>query len=114
MFTFDIAANKSRLPLAKNAARKLRTLRHPGVVKVLDTIEVGVEMLQAGYNFVCGVWQSAKTGIDGCQYLHHYGTGCAIVMACQAEESERRDGQVGVIYSCGECEWIIWVLLRHN
>ncbi|KAJ9402550.1 hypothetical protein DTO282F9_746 [Paecilomyces variotii] len=39
VFTFDIAANKSRLPLAKNAARKLRTLRHPGVIKVLDTIE---------------------------------------------------------------------------
>lgn len=40
VFTFDIAANKSRLPLAKNAMRKFRTLRHPGVLKVLDTIEV--------------------------------------------------------------------------
>ncbi|KAG2414049.1 hypothetical protein HFD88_003240 [Aspergillus terreus] len=39
IFTFDIAANKSRLPLAKNAVRKSRTLRHPGVIKVLDTIE---------------------------------------------------------------------------
>ncbi|KAL4888450.1 armadillo-type protein [Aspergillus ambiguus] len=39
IFTFDIAANKSRLPLAKNAVRKCRTLRHPGVIKVLDTIE---------------------------------------------------------------------------
>ncbi|KAK2760844.1 hypothetical protein FQN54_002083 [Arachnomyces sp. PD_36] len=39
IFTFDINANKSRLPLAKNAMRKLRTLRHPGVMKVLDTIE---------------------------------------------------------------------------
>ncbi|KLJ09170.1 SCY1-like [Blastomyces silverae] len=39
IFTFDIAANKSRLPLAKNAVRKHRTLRHPGVVKVLETIE---------------------------------------------------------------------------
>lgn len=41
IFSFDIAANKSRLPLAKNAFRKARTLRHPGVIKVLDTIEVG-------------------------------------------------------------------------
>lgn len=41
IFSFDIQANKSRLPLAKNALRKLRTLRHPGVVKVLDTVEVG-------------------------------------------------------------------------
>jgi SCY1-like protein 1 len=29
------------LPLARNAVRKLRTLRHPGVIKVLDTVEVG-------------------------------------------------------------------------
>lgn len=39
MFGFDIASNRSRLPLAKNAARKLRTLRHPGVLKVLDVVE---------------------------------------------------------------------------
>ncbi|KAJ5893888.1 hypothetical protein N7495_005579 [Penicillium taxi] len=39
VFTFDIVANRSRLPIAKNAVRKSRTLRHPGVLKVLDTIE---------------------------------------------------------------------------
>jgi SCY1-like protein 1 len=39
IFTFDVSSNKSRLPLARNAARKLRTLRHPGVIKVLDSIE---------------------------------------------------------------------------
>jgi SCY1-like protein 1 len=27
------------LPLARNALRRLRTLRHPGIIKVLDTIE---------------------------------------------------------------------------
>lgn len=42
IFSFDVAANKSRLPLARNALRKLRTLRHPGVVKVLDTAEVNI------------------------------------------------------------------------
>lgn len=40
IFSFDINANRSRLPLARNALRKFKTLRHPGVVKVLDTIEV--------------------------------------------------------------------------
>ncbi|PQE32132.1 kinase family protein [Rutstroemia sp. NJR-2017a WRK4] len=40
IFSFDVPANKSLLPLAKNAVRKLRTLRHPGVIKVLDTVEV--------------------------------------------------------------------------
>ncbi|KEF51949.1 SCY1 protein kinase [Exophiala aquamarina CBS 119918] len=39
LFTFDINANKARLPLAKNAARRLRTLRHPGVIKVIDVVE---------------------------------------------------------------------------
>lgn len=39
ILSFDVAANKSRLPIAKNALRKLRTLRHPGIVKVLETVE---------------------------------------------------------------------------
>jgi hypothetical protein len=40
IFSFDITANRSALPLARNALKKLRTLRHPGVIKVLDTAEV--------------------------------------------------------------------------
>ncbi|KAF4548049.1 Hypothetical protein D9617_32g091690 [Elsinoe fawcettii] len=39
IFSFDVVANKARLPLAKNALRKFKTLRHPGIVKVLDTVE---------------------------------------------------------------------------
>ncbi|KAI1270695.1 ARM repeat-containing protein [Xylariaceae sp. FL1019] len=39
IFSFDVNANKSRLPLAKNALKKLRTMRHPGVIKVLDAVE---------------------------------------------------------------------------
>ena len=31
--------NKSHLPLARNALRKLRTLRHPGIIRILDTVE---------------------------------------------------------------------------
>lgn len=40
IFAFDVTADRSRLPLARNAVRKMRTLRHPGVIKVYDTIEV--------------------------------------------------------------------------
>ena len=40
VFAFDVAANGGRLPLARNAVRKLKTLRHPGVVRVLESIEV--------------------------------------------------------------------------
>ncbi|KAI9728742.1 MAG: hypothetical protein M1828_002848 [Chrysothrix sp. TS-e1954] len=39
LFTFELNTNRSRTPLARNAVRKARTLHHPGVVKVLDTIE---------------------------------------------------------------------------
>ncbi|GAB7356318.1 hypothetical protein MBLNU459_g7115t1 [Dothideomycetes sp. NU459] len=39
IFSFDVNANRSRLPLAKNALRKFRTLRHPGIIKVLETVE---------------------------------------------------------------------------
>ena len=40
IFVFDVTADKSRLPLARNAVRKMRTLRHPGVIKFYDTVEV--------------------------------------------------------------------------
>lgn len=40
IFAFDVHADRSRLPLARNAVRKMRTLRHPGVIKVFDTVEV--------------------------------------------------------------------------
>ncbi|KAI2640101.1 armadillo-type protein [Xylaria nigripes] len=39
IFSFDVNANRSQLPLAKNALKKLRTMRHPGVIKVLDAVE---------------------------------------------------------------------------
>ncbi|KAJ6783267.1 hypothetical protein PWT90_06145 [Aphanocladium album] len=39
IFSFDITAHRGLLPLARNALRKLRTMRHPGVIKVFDTVE---------------------------------------------------------------------------
>ncbi|KAH6668395.1 kinase family protein-like protein [Halenospora varia] len=45
IFSFDVTANKSRLPMAKNAVRKLRAMRHPGVVKVLDTVEQTIKFI---------------------------------------------------------------------
>ena len=44
MFTFDLQKNKSCVPLARNALRKLRTLRHPGIIKVFDTIETEADI----------------------------------------------------------------------
>jgi SCY1-like protein 1 len=42
VFSFDFASQPSRrslLPLAKNALRKLKTLRHPDVLKYIDGVE---------------------------------------------------------------------------
>ncbi|KAJ2895933.1 armadillo-type protein [Zalerion maritima] len=39
IFSFDVGAHRAQLPLARNAVKKLRTFRHPGVIKVLDTVE---------------------------------------------------------------------------
>ncbi|KIW05243.1 uncharacterized protein PV09_03779 [Verruconis gallopava] len=56
IFSFDINADRSRLPLAKNALRKLRTLRHPGVVKVLDTVENDTHIYIATERIVPLTW----------------------------------------------------------
>lgn len=40
IFSFDITTSRGGLPLARNALKKLRTMRHPGVIKVFDTVEV--------------------------------------------------------------------------
>lgn len=49
IFAFDVTADKARLPLARNAVRKMRTLRHPGVIKVYDTVEVQLYIKDAGF-----------------------------------------------------------------
>lgn len=40
IFSFNISASKHLLPLARNSVKKLRTIRHPKVIKLLDTLEV--------------------------------------------------------------------------
>ncbi|KAJ5740828.1 hypothetical protein N7493_000700 [Penicillium malachiteum] len=60
VFTFDIAANRSRLPLAKNAVRKARTLRHPGVIKVLDTIESTLKFINGDASSVHGAVRASS------------------------------------------------------
>ena len=41
VFEYDFMhpLNKSTVPLAKNALRKLRTIRHPDVLKFMDVVE---------------------------------------------------------------------------
>lgn len=64
VFTFEIAANRSRLPLAKNALRKLRTLRHPGVLKVQDTIETETHIYIITERVVPLLWAVRRRSIS--------------------------------------------------
>ncbi|KAK6339041.1 hypothetical protein TWF696_009836 [Orbilia brochopaga] len=64
VFAFDINANKSRLPLAKNALRKWRTLRHPGVVRVLDTLETDTQIYVATERVVPLGWHVKRNALN--------------------------------------------------
>ncbi|KAF1990937.1 ARM repeat-containing protein [Aulographum hederae CBS 113979] len=63
IFSFDITANKSRLPLARNALRKLRTLRHPGVIKVLETSETDAYIYIATERLTPLAWHTKRKSL---------------------------------------------------
>jgi SCY1-like protein 1 len=64
IFSFDAVANKARLPLARNAVRKLRTLRHPGVIKVLDTVETDTYIYVATERLVPLRWHIKRQSLS--------------------------------------------------
>jgi SCY1-like protein 1 len=64
IFSFDINANKSRLPLAKNALRKLRTLRHPGIIKVLEAVETDTYIYIATERLVPLSWHVRRQALS--------------------------------------------------
>lgn len=64
IFTFDINANKSRLPLAKNAVRKLRTLRHPGVLKAFDVVETDTNIYVVSEKVVPVSWHIKRKSLS--------------------------------------------------
>ncbi|KAI0472789.1 ARM repeat-containing protein [Xylariaceae sp. FL0804] len=64
IFSFDVAANRSRLPLAKNALKKLRTMRHPGVIKVLDTVETDAYIYIATERLVPLRWHVRRRSLS--------------------------------------------------
>ncbi|KAK5116669.1 hypothetical protein LTR62_007343 [Meristemomyces frigidus] len=64
IFSFDINANRGRLPLAKNALRKLRTLRHPGVIRVLDAIETDQFIYIASERITPLTWSTKRKSLS--------------------------------------------------
>ncbi|OTB00856.1 hypothetical protein M426DRAFT_323971 [Hypoxylon sp. CI-4A] len=64
IFSFDVTANKARLPLAKNAVKKLKTMRHPGVIKVLDTVETDTYIYVATERVVPLRWHVKRKSLS--------------------------------------------------
>ncbi|KAM3420891.1 hypothetical protein BST61_g4126 [Cercospora zeina] len=64
IFTFDITANRSRLPLARNAVRKFKTIRHPGVVRVLDTVETDSVIYIATERITPLTWSTRRKALS--------------------------------------------------
>ncbi|KAI6367063.1 hypothetical protein MCOR25_004986 [Pyricularia grisea] len=65
IFSFEINPNtKSRLPLAKNALKKLRTLRHPGVIKMLDAVETDTYIYIATERLVPLRWHIKRKSLS--------------------------------------------------
>lgn len=79
IFAFDVTADRSRLPLARNAVRKMRTLRHPGIIKVYDTVEV-----QPWYRGEESSGQVLIRSIDRGLHLCCYGESHSFSMASKA------------------------------
>ena len=75
--------------------RKLRTLRHPGVIRVYDTVEVFLD-LYISYRCSGGLIVDADRNI----HLHCNRAGHPLRLACAKKESDRRDFKMGSLYDC--------------
>lgn len=64
IFDCPIASNRSLLPIARNAVKKLRTLRHPGVLKVLDTLETETHIYIATERISSLKWQVKRKSMS--------------------------------------------------
>lgn len=66
IFEYDhsSAQNKKLLPLAKNALRKLRTVRHPDVLKFLDVVETDstIHIMTERVRPLKGAWEEMGSG----------------------------------------------------
>ncbi|KAI9167605.1 putative inactive serine/threonine-protein kinase scy1 [Paramyrothecium foliicola] len=106
ILSFDVVANKSRLPLAKNALRKLRTLRHPGVVKVLDTVETDTYIYVAIERVVPLRWHVKRKSLSPETIKWGLYSIARTVKFINQEASSIHGGlRVGSIYTSESGEW---------
>ncbi|KAI8587461.1 armadillo-type protein [Geranomyces variabilis] len=45
VFVFDVMRNRDKLPLARNALKKCRTIRHPDMLRVLEGVETDTKII---------------------------------------------------------------------
>ncbi|CAL3971258.1 hypothetical protein PZA11_007792 [Diplocarpon coronariae] len=108
IFSFDITANKSRLPMARNALKKLRTFRHPGVIKVLDTVETETYIYIATERLVPLRWHIKRKSMST-ETLKWGLCGVAQTIKFINDEASSVHGalRVGSIYTSESGEWRI-------
>ncbi|KAL2073822.1 hypothetical protein VTL71DRAFT_11148 [Oculimacula yallundae] len=106
IFSFDVTANRPRLPMAKNAVRKLRTLRHPGVIKVLDTVETETYIYIATERLVPLRWHIKRKSMSA-ETLKWGLFGVAQTVKFINDEAASVHGalRVGSIYTSESGEW---------
>ncbi|KAH9906992.1 ARM repeat-containing protein [Xylariomycetidae sp. FL2044] len=106
IFSFDVTANRSRLPLAKNALKKLRTMRHPGVIKVLDTVETDTYIYIATERLVPLTWHVRRKSLspETCKW-GLYSIARTVKFINQEGSSIHGSLRVGSIYTSESGEW---------
>ncbi|PMD43945.1 ARM repeat-containing protein [Hyaloscypha variabilis F] len=106
IFSFDVTANKSRLPMARNAVKKLRTLRHPGVIKVLDTVETETYIYIATERLVPLRWHIKRKSMSA-ETLKWGLCGVAQTIKFINDDASSVHGalRVGSIYTSESGEW---------
>ncbi|KAF4584059.1 protein kinase-like protein [Ophiocordyceps camponoti-floridani] len=106
IFAFDVPANKGRLPLAKNALKKLRTLRHPGVIKVLDTVETDSYIYIATERVVPLVWHVRRKSLSPETIKWGlYGVARTVKFVNTDASSIHGNLKVGSVYTSESGEW---------
>ncbi|KUJ12147.1 kinase family protein-like protein [Mollisia scopiformis] len=106
IFSFDVTANKSRLPMARNAVKKLRTLRHPGVIKVLDTVETETYIYIATERLIPLRWHIKRKSMSS-ETLKWGLFGVAQTIKFINEDASSVHGalRVGSLYTSESGEW---------
>lgn len=115
IFTFDVTKNRDKVQLAKHAYKKMRTLRHPDLLRYLDGVEV-LDIAIVEYDRA----YSINIGNVLERTSHHDCYGCCRTTIRSIEaESRPESHSMGSIQDCGkilivEKDILILISLMNN